>query len=106
MVGVDTYVTFWCCGDLITTAHVKDIAYYVTVSIYTLTSMFGVLFVGYVVDRVGRLSTLSVGVVPNVIGWACIALAPDMPVLLAGRVLTSIAHGKSFFLKFRSVYYT
>lgn len=55
-------------------------------------------------DAMGRLNIIKLAAIPSSIGWALIALANNVPMLIAGRVLTGIAAGKVLSL-IRTIYF-
>lgn len=69
-----------------------------TASVVALVIPLGSLVTGYLVDRVGRLNTLKTGCLPNIVGWACIATAQNIPIMMIGRILTGFSIRKFHFL--------
>nr|XP_022901994.1 facilitated trehalose transporter Tret1-2 homolog [Onthophagus taurus]XP_022901995.1 facilitated trehalose transporter Tret1-2 homolog [Onthophagus taurus] len=46
---------------------------------------------GFIMDYLGRLHTLKLTTIPVTIGWALIATAQNIPMVLVGRLLTGLA---------------
>lgn len=53
----------------------------------------GAISGGFLMDIIGRLNTVKLAAIPGVIGWILIAMATDVPMLIAGRLLTGLASG-------------
>lgn len=51
---------------------------------------------GFLVDRIGRVSTLKSAAVPYILGWLLIANAPNVITIVIGRSLTGFALGNHF----------
>lgn len=47
-------------------------------------------------DYLGRLNTIKFACVPGVIGWSTIAIAKNIPTIVAGRALLGFAVGQYF----------
>lgn len=62
-------------------------------SIWGLSYCFGNLCAGFPLRIFGRKRVLIVGMLPFVGGWVCYALAENVAMLFAGRILTSWAGG-------------
>ena len=60
-------------------------------SILALMTPIGSTLSGYMMDSIGRINTLKFSVVPSVIGLILIALAPNIYIILMGRIVVSIA---------------
>lgn len=56
-----------------------------TDSLISIGSIFGLLLSGWVVRKIGRQKSLSVAVLPGLLGWAAIGMALNTPMLLLGR---------------------
>lgn len=63
-------------------------------SAVALVTPIGGLTAGVLMDSIGRLNTIKLAVIPSVIGWTLIATAWNVPMIIAGRVLTGIANSK------------
>lgn len=61
-------------------------------SAVALVTPIGGLTAGFLMDSIGRLNTIKLAVIPSVIGWTLIATAWNVPMIIAGRVLTGIAN--------------
>ncbi|KAK5638798.1 hypothetical protein RI129_013093 [Pyrocoelia pectoralis] len=55
----------------------------------------GVALAGFTMDAWGRLATLKLSVIPNVIGWTLIAAAQNGLMVIFGRMFTGISYGLS-----------
>uniref|UniRef100_A0A1Y1KKG2 Major facilitator superfamily (MFS) profile domain-containing protein n=1 Tax=Photinus pyralis TaxID=7054 RepID=A0A1Y1KKG2_PHOPY len=53
----------------------------------------GVALSGLTMDVWGRLVTLKLSIIPNVIGWALIATAQNGLMIVLGRIFTGISFG-------------
>ncbi|XP_033297806.1 facilitated trehalose transporter Tret1-like [Bombus vosnesenskii] len=62
-------------------------------SIYTLASAVGSVLCSYVVNVIGRKTTLAFAAIPGVIGWMMIALATSAWELIAGRFVCGLSNG-------------
>lgn len=62
-------------------------------SLLSIGSVFGLLFAGWIVRRLGRQKSLIVAVLPGVVGWAMLGLAHNAYMLLIGRFLDGITCG-------------
>ncbi|CAH0548563.1 unnamed protein product [Brassicogethes aeneus] len=51
----------------------------------------GAILAGFFMDWVGRLNTVKLAAIPGVIGWTLIATATNVPMIIAGRILTGLA---------------
>lgn len=60
-------------------------------SILILVAPMASVFCGILMDKIGRLNTIKVAMVPAVIGWCLTALAKNMTVIIIGRALIGIA---------------
>uniref|UniRef100_A0A1B6MQL7 Major facilitator superfamily (MFS) profile domain-containing protein n=1 Tax=Graphocephala atropunctata TaxID=36148 RepID=A0A1B6MQL7_9HEMI len=60
-------------------------------SVVPLVTPISSVLTGYLVDKLGRLNTIKVAVVPYLVGWLCIALAHNFTQLMIGRVLTGLS---------------
>ena len=60
-----------------------------------ISTPFGALLSGFLMDVLGRKSTIIVVSVPFLIGWLTIALATKVSLLYAGRTVSALASGKS-----------
>lgn len=49
------------------------------------------LLTGFLVDGIGRVNTLKSAAIPYILGWTLIAQAPNVTVIIIGRVLTGFA---------------
>lgn len=45
-------------------------------------------------ESIGRLNTIKIGLVPCVLGWAIIAIAPNVLTIILGRMLTGFGCGE------------
>ncbi|XP_046658620.1 facilitated trehalose transporter Tret1-like isoform X3 [Homalodisca vitripennis] len=53
----------------------------------------GSMVAGCIIDKIGRLNTIRVAILPYVTGWFCIAVATGVPFLVVGRILTVFSMG-------------
>lgn len=53
----------------------------------------GAMIGGFLMDSMGRLNTIKLAAIPGAIGWVLIAMATNVPMLIAGRLLTGLASG-------------
>lgn len=53
----------------------------------------GAMMGGFIMDSIGRLNTIKLAAIPGAIGWSLIAMANNVPMLIAGRLLTGLASG-------------
>ncbi|XP_028131313.1 facilitated trehalose transporter Tret1 [Diabrotica virgifera virgifera] len=60
-------------------------------SIIILIAPFASIVSGVLMDKFGRLNTIKLAIVPGVLGWVALALAPNMKIIIMGRILTGIA---------------
>lgn len=60
-------------------------------SLVVISAPIGATLGGFLMESVGRIRTLQIGVIPNVIGWILIATAQNIPMLLVGRLLCGMA---------------
>jgi MFS family permease len=60
-------------------------------SIVVLMVPFGSLIAGYLMDIIGRINTIKVSGLPAVLGFAIVALSPNVYWILVGRIFTGIA---------------
>ncbi|XP_012220613.1 facilitated trehalose transporter Tret1-2 homolog [Linepithema humile] len=60
-------------------------------SLVVISAPIGAMLGGFLMESVGRIRTLQIGVIPNVIGWIMIATAQNIPMLLVGRLLCGMA---------------
>ncbi|XP_050299528.1 facilitated trehalose transporter Tret1-like isoform X2 [Anthonomus grandis grandis] len=49
------------------------------------------IFSGIIMDNLGRLNCIKIAGLPGVAGWSLIALANDVPTIIAGRLLVGIS---------------
>lgn len=54
----------------------------------------GAVFGGFLMDGVGRLNTVKLAAIPGALGWTLIATAQNVPMIIAGRILTGLASSK------------
>ncbi|KAJ8950785.1 hypothetical protein NQ318_011279 [Aromia moschata] len=52
---------------------------------------FSSVFSGLMMDGLGRLNTIKIAGIPGVIGWSLIAIAPNVHVIIFGRLLVGIS---------------
>lgn len=52
---------------------------------------FSSVFSGMMMDNLGRLNTIKIAGIPGVIGWSIIAIAPNVPWIIFGRLLVGIS---------------
>lgn len=60
-------------------------------SVIVIVAPIGAIAGGFVMDSIGRLNMIKLAAIPSAIGWVLIATATNVPMLLAGRILTGIA---------------
>ncbi|KAF2880801.1 hypothetical protein ILUMI_25376 [Ignelater luminosus] len=60
-------------------------------SVLVIVVPIGAIVGGFIMDYMGRLNIIKLAAIPSCIGWVLIALAYNVPMLIAGRVLTGIA---------------
>ncbi|KAK9875929.1 hypothetical protein WA026_011033 [Henosepilachna vigintioctopunctata] len=60
-------------------------------SIIVLTVPIGAPIGGILMDVVGRLNTVKLAIIPNIIGWTLIATANNLPMLLLGRIFNGFS---------------
>lgn len=63
-------------------------------SVIVISVPIGCIVAGFLMESIGRLNTIKLGAVPCVIGWAAIALAPNVMTIILGRVLTGFGCGE------------
>lgn len=66
-------------------------------SVIVISVPLGCILAGFLMESIGRLNTIKIGLIPCVIGWTAIALAPDVMTIIIGRMLTGFGCGKCFF---------
>ena len=59
-------------------------------SIGVLAGLVGSLSAGMVMESIGRLNTMKLASIPMAVGWAMMAMATNVWILLAGRILVGI----------------
>ncbi|XP_018561700.1 facilitated trehalose transporter Tret1-2 homolog isoform X2 [Anoplophora glabripennis] len=52
---------------------------------------FSSVFSGMMMDGLGRLNTIKIAGIPGVIGWSLIAISPNVPWIIMGRLLVGIS---------------
>ncbi|XP_046658619.1 facilitated trehalose transporter Tret1-2 homolog isoform X2 [Homalodisca vitripennis] len=62
-------------------------------SVVALMLPAGSMVAGCIIDKIGRLNTIRVAILPYVTGWFCIAVATGVPFLVVGRILTVFSMG-------------
>ena len=62
-------------------------------SVYALTVPLGSFFIGSVMEQFGRLNAIKLAALPCAMGWSAIAIAPNYPVIILGRILSAISVG-------------
>jgi MFS family permease len=62
-------------------------------SVYALTIPLGSLFIGSIMERFGRLNAIKLASLPSAIGWSAIAVAPNYPTVILGRIMGAISVG-------------
>jgi facilitated trehalose transporter len=60
-------------------------------SVLALVAPIGSLLSGYLMDRWGRVNLLKVSILPGVIGWVLIATAPNLVMIILGRIVSGLA---------------
>ena len=60
-------------------------------SVVPLVAPLGSIMAGFLMDRFGRLNTLKISVIPGIAAWVLMALAYNVPMLVAARVFTGLA---------------
>ncbi|XP_056647703.1 facilitated trehalose transporter Tret1-like isoform X1 [Diorhabda sublineata] len=60
-------------------------------SIIILVAPVASVMSGFLMDKLGRLNTIKLAVIPGVIGWTIVALAQNIQVVIAGRILIGTA---------------
>ncbi|KAF5284926.1 hypothetical protein FQA39_LY16881 [Lamprigera yunnana] len=60
-------------------------------SVLVIVAPFGSIIGGFLMDSIGRLNLIFIATIPSVIGWVLIATAVNVPMMIAGRLLTGIA---------------
>lgn len=46
---------------------------------------------GFLMDKFGRVNALRLAIIPGLLGWSALALAPNFQLIMLGRILTGIA---------------
>ncbi|CAO1310729.1 unnamed protein product [Diamesa hyperborea] len=62
-------------------------------SLSSLSTPFGCLFSGYLMDKIGRKKTLLLTEIPLIIGWIIISSASSVGMIYAGRLLVGLGSG-------------
>nr|XP_023028308.1 facilitated trehalose transporter Tret1-2 homolog [Leptinotarsa decemlineata] len=60
-------------------------------SVVVIVVPLGAISGGLIMDSMGRLNTLKLATIPSVIGWSMIASAPNIPMIILGRLLVGFA---------------
>lgn len=70
-----------------------------TASLGAVTNPIGSILSGLLAEYLGRKRAIQISSLPFLIGWLCIGLADNIPLLYTGRLITGIAAGnyKIFF---------
>ncbi|KAJ8984016.1 hypothetical protein NQ317_012239, partial [Molorchus minor] len=74
-------------GEIIAT---KDECSWIA-SVVVIVVPLGAIIGGFFMDSIGRLNTIKLAAIPSVIGWSLIASATNVPMIIAGRLLTGFA---------------
>lgn len=79
--------SFFCWGKILINFpyHFSNSA-----SVIVLSVPVGCLFSAILMEWIGRLNTIKLAAIPCVTGWILIATAPNMAMLLIGRILTGL----------------
>lgn len=51
---------------------------------------------GMIMEHIGRLNTIKLASIPAIVGWALMATAVNVPMVIIGRMLTGLGCGKSW----------
>lgn len=76
----------------------------VLASVLIVVIPFSSVFSGMMMDNLGRLNTIKIAGIPGVIGWSIIAVAPNVPWIIFGRLLVGISAGHS--MKIQTITYS
>lgn len=76
----------------------------VLASVLIVVIPFSSVFSGMMMDNLGRLNTIKIAGIPGVIGWSIIAVAPNVPWIIFGRLLVGISAGNS--MKIQTITYS
>jgi facilitated trehalose transporter len=60
-------------------------------SVLALVAPIGSLLSGYLMDRWGRVNLLKFSILPGVLGWVLIATAPNLVMIILGRIVSGLA---------------
>lgn len=64
-------------------------------SVIVISVPIGCILAGFLMESIGRLNTIKIGLIPCVIGWTAIAMAPNVMTIIIGRMLTGFGCGKT-----------
>ena len=76
-----------------TSVNITKVIFSVVVSIMAIAMMVGILSSGFISDKLGLKLCLIIGCVVQTLGWAMLYFAPDLLVLMSGRIITGIGSG-------------
>lgn len=65
-------------------------------SIFILSSAIGSTFCSYIINVIGRKTTLVLSAIPGLIGWMIIAFATSAWELIAGRIVCGLSNGLGY----------
>lgn len=71
-------------------------------SVIVISVPIGCILAGFLMESIGRLNTIKIGLIPCVCGWAAIAMAPNVMTIIFGRMLTGFGCGEFQFDVFPS----
>ncbi|KAJ8941214.1 hypothetical protein NQ314_010462 [Rhamnusium bicolor] len=60
-------------------------------SVIVIVVPIGAIIGGFFMDGIGRLNTIKLAAIPSALGWALIATAQNVPMIIIGRLLTGFA---------------
>ncbi|XP_018575784.1 facilitated trehalose transporter Tret1-like isoform X2 [Anoplophora glabripennis] len=60
-------------------------------SVIVIVVPIGAITGGFFMDSIGRLNTIKMAAIPSLLGWSLIALAQNVPMVIAGRLLAGFA---------------
>lgn len=62
-------------------------------SLSSVSTPFGCIVSGYLLDLIGRQRTIILSLVPMIAGWFLISVAINVPMMYAGRLLVGLGTG-------------
>lgn len=67
-------------------------------SIPVLFCPIGLLIIGLLTDKIGRIKSLQIAYIPLIISWLVIAYAKSLKTIIIGRIIMGTTFGKFFLL--------